>query len=73
MKKEKKQPKPIGGEMVGLAFIYWSDEDKRYELKIDNKLKGYTNGVKDPDHSTGRDTLKKIAMDKGYEVLLMDG
>lgn len=73
MKKDKDKAKAVGGEMVGIAFIYWSDTDNRYELKIDNKLKGYSSGAKDPDHSTGRETLKKIAEDKGYTVLLMDG
>lgn len=65
MQKQANKPKPIGGEMGGLAFIYWSEADKRYELKIDNTLKAYTEG----DHESGKATLRSMAEEKGYKVL----
>jgi hypothetical protein len=65
MQKQATKPKPIGGEMGGLAFIYWSEQEKRYELKIDNKLKAYTEG----DHESGKPNLRELAEEKGYTVL----
>lgn len=57
------------GELSGMAFLYWSEKDKRYELKIDNTLKAYTSGAEDKDHKEGKEQLRKMAEDNGYTVL----
>lgn len=58
-----------GGEMVGYAFLYWNDSEERYELKINNKLIGYTSGEDRAEHDIGKETLGKMAKVKGYTVL----
>jgi hypothetical protein len=44
------------------AYVTWSDDNKRFELHIDNTLKAYT---VEP-HELGKVELCKIAEDKGY-------
>lgn len=54
-----------GGDLPHMAFIYWSNQEERYELKIDNILKAYS----DDDHEAGKELLKDMAEAKGYTVL----
>ena len=70
-KKKRKREKNTapGGEMTGYAFLYWSESDKRYELKIDNKLKAYTSGDNQEEHDKGKETLRNMVKEKGYTVL----
>lgn len=68
-KKRKASGGPIGGEAAHMAFIYWSEQESRFELKIDNILKGYTSGEEDPEHVEGKAILSKMAEDKGYTVI----
>lgn len=64
-----KEPKAIGGEMGGLAFIYHNEIEKRYELKIDNKLKAYSSGKDEEEHKIGKQRLRLMAIEKGYRVV----
>lgn len=61
--------KPVGGEMGGIAFIYWNEIEKRFELKIDNKLKAHSSGENKLEHLEGKENLGKIAEEKGYTVI----
>lgn len=66
-----KEKKALGGDMetAGVAFIYWSTKEERFELLINNKLKAYTDGKDLSDHEEAFDDLQKLAEDKGYTVV----
>ena len=67
-RKREKRTAP-GGEMTGYAFIYWNEMEERYELKINNKLIGYTSGEDKAEHEIGKETLGKMVKVKGYKVV----
>jgi hypothetical protein len=54
-------------EVKGIAFIYKGKGD-RWELKIDNTLKGYTQGDNEAEHEIGKAKLRLLAEEKGYTV-----
>lgn len=65
-----KQPKAIGGEMGGIAFLFRNEmEGNRWELKIDNKLKAYSQGDNEEEHKIGKQKLRLMAIEKGYRVV----
>lgn len=68
-KRKEKEITAPGGEMKSLAFIYWSELDKRYEMKIDNKLKAFTEGRSEKEHDNGKNNLEAMAEEKGYKVI----
>lgn len=52
------------------AIISWNEQEYRYELHIDGKLKAYSDGhasTKD-SHAEGRKALIQLAEEKGYSV-----
>jgi hypothetical protein len=68
MAKDKRKRKTLGGDLYGMAFIYWNEIEKRYELKIENKLKAYTQGETKEDHDEAKKELRRLAEEKGYTV-----
>ncbi len=52
-----------------VAKINWNDAEGRYELRILNILKAYTNGTTPDEHAAAKGELVIMAKEKGYTVI----
>lgn len=52
-----------------VAKVSWSDAEGRFELRILNNLKAYTDGETAEDQAEGKGELIRLAKDKGYIVI----
>jgi hypothetical protein len=67
-KGEGKTTKVPSGEVLGFAFIYWNEIQKRYELKLENRLKAFAIGVTAETQELGKQQMITYAKDNGYSV-----
>jgi hypothetical protein len=52
-----------------VAKVSWNETEGRYELKVLNKLKAYSNGDTQAEHDEAKKELCQLAADKGYTVI----
>lgn len=52
-----------------VAKISWQAQDERYELRILNKLKAYTEGTTRAEHDAAKKELASLAHERGYTVI----
>lgn len=52
--------------MNNKAIITWVENEQRYELRIDDKLKAYTQD----DHAAGMNEMIEIVEKKGYVAIV---
>jgi hypothetical protein len=52
-----------------IAKVSWNEAEARFELRILNQLKAFTNGADRAEHEAAKPELITMAKEKGYTVI----